>query len=174
LNRNLLSFKDICLNGYYIETNNEKDMKYFYISTIELKKKCILEKLSTLSYGLYYTYISTIEMHVMVNQKFTNQNECLVWHDQLDDLYYAYISTIKMHVMVNQKFTNQNEFLVWYDHLGHLGSIMMRKKGWKTHANTHLRVKKLLQTNEFSCTICSQKLIIRPSPEKLKMSQSHF
>jgi len=26
-----------------------------------------LEKLSTFSYGLYYTYISTIEMHVMVN-----------------------------------------------------------------------------------------------------------
>ena len=25
-------------NGYYIETNNEKDMKYLYISTIELKK----------------------------------------------------------------------------------------------------------------------------------------
>jgi len=67
LNRNVLSFKDICLNEYYIETNNEKDMKYLYISTIELKKKCILEKLSTFSYGLYYTYISTIEMYVMVN-----------------------------------------------------------------------------------------------------------
>jgi len=53
-------------------------MKYLYISTIELEKKCILEKLSTFSYDLYYTYISTIEMHVMVNQKFTNQNECLV------------------------------------------------------------------------------------------------
>jgi len=31
------------------------------------KQKCILEKLSTFSYGLYYTYISTIEMYVMVN-----------------------------------------------------------------------------------------------------------
>ena len=61
---------------------------------IELKK-CVLDKLSTFSYGLYYTYISTIEMQVMVNQKFTNQNDCLLWHDQLDDLYYAYISTIK-------------------------------------------------------------------------------
>ena len=52
LPRSWISFKDICLNGYYIETNNEKDMKYLYISTIELKKKCILEKLSTFSYGL--------------------------------------------------------------------------------------------------------------------------
>jgi len=60
-----------------------------------------------------------------------NENECLVWHDQLDDLYYAYISTIRMHVMVNQKFTNQNEFLVWYDHSSYPGSIMMRKKGLK-------------------------------------------
>jgi len=64
----------------------------------------------------------------MVNQKFMNQNECLVWHDQLDDFYYAYISTIKMHVMVNQTCKNQNEFLVWYDQLGHHGSIMMQKK----------------------------------------------
>jgi len=45
LNKNLLSFKDICLNGYHIETNNEKDMKYLYIYTIELKTKCVLEKL---------------------------------------------------------------------------------------------------------------------------------
>jgi len=99
LNRYLLSFKDIRLNRNHIETNNEKDMKYLYISMIELKKKCVLKKLSTFSYDLYYTYISTIEMHVMVNQKFTNQNECLVWHDQLDDLYYTYISTINLHVI---------------------------------------------------------------------------
>ena len=68
-------------------------------------------------------------MHVMVNQKFTNQIECLVWHDQLDYLYYIYISTIKMHVTINQKFTNQNEFLVRHDQLSHSGSIMMQKKG---------------------------------------------
>jgi len=28
-------------------------------------------------------HISTIKMHLMVNQKFTNQNEFLFWHDQL-------------------------------------------------------------------------------------------
>ena len=97
---------------------------------------------------------------------------CLTW--SIGCLYYVYISTIKKHVMVNQKFANQNEFLVWYDQLGHPRCIMMRKKSSKTHVDTHLRVKKLLQTNEFSWTICSQKLIMRPSPEKLKMSQSHF
>ena len=147
-----------------------------------VEKKCVLEKLPALSYGLYYTYISTIEMHVMVNHKFTNQNECLVWHNQLDDMYCTYISTIKMHVMVNQKFTNQNEFLVWYDQNKSkwilcwviLDLLWCEKKGWKIHVDTHLRVKKLLQTNKFSCTIRSQKLIIRQPLEKLEMSQSHF
>ena len=36
-----------------IETNNEEDMKYLYITIIELNKKCVLEKLSTFSYGLH-------------------------------------------------------------------------------------------------------------------------
>jgi len=54
-NRNLLSFKDIRLNGYHIETNNEEDMKYFYITRIELNKKmCIGEVINLL---LWFTHI---------------------------------------------------------------------------------------------------------------------
>jgi len=82
-NINLLSFKDIYLNGCHIEINNEGDMKYLYITRLGLNKKCVLEKLSAFSYGLYYIYISSIETHVIVSQKFTNKNEFLVWHDQL-------------------------------------------------------------------------------------------
>ena len=48
-----------------------------------LSRKCILEKLSSFSCGLYYTNISTIETHTIVNQKFTNQNEFIVWHNRL-------------------------------------------------------------------------------------------
>jgi len=44
-NRNLLSFKDIRLNEYHIETNNEGDIEYLYITQIESNKKCVLEKL---------------------------------------------------------------------------------------------------------------------------------
>jgi len=36
LNRNLLSFKDICLDEYHIETNNKKDIKDLCITMIEL------------------------------------------------------------------------------------------------------------------------------------------
>jgi len=42
-NKNLLSSKDICLDRYHIETNNEGDMKYLYINGLGLKKKCIGE-----------------------------------------------------------------------------------------------------------------------------------
>ena len=32
--RNLLSFKDICKNGYHIETMNENNVEYLYITSI--------------------------------------------------------------------------------------------------------------------------------------------
>jgi len=51
-NRNLLSFKDIYVNEYHIETNNDGDMEYLYMSKLGLNKKCALEKLLTFSYGL--------------------------------------------------------------------------------------------------------------------------
>jgi len=45
-------------------------MKYLYITRLELNKnKMFIGEI----YGLFYTYINTIEIHVMVNQKFTNQ-----------------------------------------------------------------------------------------------------
>ena len=43
--KNLLSFKDIYCNGYYIETINKDDTEYLYITSINSGKKCILEKL---------------------------------------------------------------------------------------------------------------------------------
>ena len=81
--RNLLSFKDIRRNGYHVETTNEENIEYLYITRKISNKKCILEKLSMLSFGLYYTYISAIEAHIIVNQKFTNKNMFIVWHDRL-------------------------------------------------------------------------------------------
>jgi len=65
--RNLLSFKDIRLNEYHIETNNERDIEYLYITRIESNKNFVLEKLSPFSYGLYYTYSNVIEMHVIIS-----------------------------------------------------------------------------------------------------------
>ncbi|TYJ39995.1 hypothetical protein E1A91_A04G108400v1, partial [Gossypium mustelinum] len=65
--RNLLSFKDIRINGYHIETINEKNIEYLYITNVECGKKYILERLHAFSSGLYYTHISAIKAHVTIN-----------------------------------------------------------------------------------------------------------
>ena len=81
--RNLLSFKDIRRNGYHVETTNEGDVEYLYLTKSTSNKKCILEKLPSFSSGLYYTYINTIEINTIVNQKFTDYNKFVVWHERL-------------------------------------------------------------------------------------------
>ena len=58
--RNLLSFKDIRLNGYHIETSNMGNIEYLYITAVTSGNKHVLEKLPAFSFGLYYTYIRTI------------------------------------------------------------------------------------------------------------------
>ena len=60
---NLLSFKDIRMNGYHIETINENNKEYLcVISKIE-SQKLILEKFGTISTGLYFTKIGIVESH---------------------------------------------------------------------------------------------------------------
>ena len=65
--KNLLGFKDIRRNGYHVETINEMNVEYLGITKIVSDQKYVLEKLSTLSSGLYYAEISTIEAHSIVN-----------------------------------------------------------------------------------------------------------
>ncbi|GAV65662.1 hypothetical protein CFOL_v3_09176, partial [Cephalotus follicularis] len=65
--RNLLSFKDIHLNGYHIKTTNENGKKYLYITGNASGRKQILEKLPGLSSGLYIMKIRAIESHNVVN-----------------------------------------------------------------------------------------------------------
>ncbi|KAA3471179.1 retroelement pol polyprotein-like [Gossypium australe] len=79
--KNLLSFKDIRHNGYYIETISEGNDEYIQITSIIQGNKIILEKLSALSSGLCYTRISTIEAHAIINQNFID--EFIIWYDWL-------------------------------------------------------------------------------------------
>ncbi|KAG4176187.1 hypothetical protein ERO13_A11G227102v2, partial [Gossypium hirsutum] len=59
--RNLLGFKYIHLHGYHIETMEEKNIEYLYITNVECGKKYVLERLPAFSSSLYYTHISAIE-----------------------------------------------------------------------------------------------------------------
>ena len=65
--RNLLSFKDMCVNGYHIEIINEDKKKYLYIISRISSQKYILEKLLAFSSRIYYTVIKSIETNVMMN-----------------------------------------------------------------------------------------------------------
>ena len=53
--RNLLSFKDIRLNGYHIETTYDNNKEYLCITHIVSSQKLVVEKLHAFSSGLYYT-----------------------------------------------------------------------------------------------------------------------
>ena len=81
--RNLLSFIDIRRNGYHVETIDEMNREYLCITKNISGQKCIVEKLPTLSSGLYYSKISTVEAHSIVNQKFTDSNTFVLWHGRL-------------------------------------------------------------------------------------------
>jgi hypothetical protein len=58
--KNLLSFKDIQRNGYHIEIMTENNIEYLQIIMIKYGQEIILEKMKTLSSGLYCTNISSI------------------------------------------------------------------------------------------------------------------
>ena len=62
--RNLLNF-----NGYHIETNNEGNEEFLYITSIVSGQKLILEKLPIFSSELYYTTMRTVEANVAIHQK---------------------------------------------------------------------------------------------------------
>ena len=66
-----MNFKDIHKNGYDIEIINEGNVEYLCITAIVSCKKNELEKLSS---SLYYTNISNIETHAIVNKKLTYHN----------------------------------------------------------------------------------------------------
>ena len=78
--RNLLSFNDIYLHGYDTQSATEENMKYMYLTTYISGKKYILEKLSKLSSGLYYTYINMIESLMVVKK---DTQTLTLWYDRL-------------------------------------------------------------------------------------------
>ena len=112
--RNLLSFKDIRRNGYHIETMNEDNIKYLYITSFISGHKIIMEKLPVFSFGLYQTTIKPIESYVVVNQKFNDLKVFVIWHDRLGHLgssmMHRIIEHSYGHPLKNQKILSPNEY----------------------------------------------------------------
>jgi hypothetical protein len=59
-------------NGYHIETIEKNSFEYLCLTQINSSNKPLLEKLPFLSSGLYCIKIHAIEVHYLINQKFTN------------------------------------------------------------------------------------------------------
>ena len=81
--RNLLSFKNICHNGYHIETTYDNNKEYLCITHIVSSQKLVVEKLSAFSSGLYYTTITTIELNMVMSQKISHPDIFMLLHDRL-------------------------------------------------------------------------------------------
>ena len=110
--RNLLNFKDIHRNGYHIETMNEDNVEYLYITSIISGQKLIMEKLLAFSFRLYHTTIKSNE--VVVNQKFNNPKVFVFWHDKLghpgSSMMCQIIEHSHGHPLKNQKIISPNEY----------------------------------------------------------------
>ena len=111
--RNLLSFRDIRKNGYHIETMSEYNKEYLCITSLESGNKHILEKLPSLSSGLYYTRINSIESNYVVDQKLLDPKSFILWHDRLGHpgatMMRRIIETSNGHPLKNQKIFSSNE-----------------------------------------------------------------
>ena len=81
--RTLLSFKDICSNGFHIETEIEQGTEYLLITKFVGYRKQIVERLSPSPSDLYYTYIKPIEGYVPVKTISRNEESFQIWHARL-------------------------------------------------------------------------------------------
>ena len=60
--RTLLSYKDIRRNGFHIKTHNDNKDEYLFITKDDIYNKKLLEKIPSLSIGLYFTYIKPVQL----------------------------------------------------------------------------------------------------------------
>ena len=80
--RTLLSFKDIRLNGFHVETEIEQGTEYLLVTKFDGYRKQIVERLPSSPSGLYYTYIKPTEGYVAMKTIFRNAESFRIWHDR--------------------------------------------------------------------------------------------
>jgi len=64
--RTLLSFKDIRVNGFHVETEIEHGTEYLLITKFDGYQKRVVERPPSLPSGLYYMYIKPTEEYVVM------------------------------------------------------------------------------------------------------------
>ena len=111
--RNLLSFKDIRLNGFHVETTNENEKEYLLITSNTVDNKRVLEKFHSVSSGLYVTRIRVIETHSVNVPKVTDPKLLSLWHERLGhpgiSMMRRIIDNSIGHPLKNQKVIPRDE-----------------------------------------------------------------
>ena len=112
--RNLLSFKDIRLNGYHLETREENKVEYLYVTRIKDGQKSTCEVFKGLPSGLYTTYIQQIEANMTEHQKCHSSPEFQLWHNRLGHPGTAMMRSIingsRGHTLKNQRILLKGEY----------------------------------------------------------------
>ena len=84
--------KNISIKMCTILRKEIKEILNIYIlQMLSWVKKCILEKLATFPFGLYYMNVSIIETNIIVNLKFTNHNNFVVWNNKFINQMISYV-----------------------------------------------------------------------------------
>ena len=82
--RTLLSFKDICVNGFHIETYDDDNGKeYLLITKRDENGKHVVERLPSFATGLYYTKIVAPPIYTTLKTIFRRSELFSLWHDRL-------------------------------------------------------------------------------------------
>jgi hypothetical protein len=134
---------------------------------------------------LSYRDISKNRLHVITHEK--NNEEFLHvikkngdshdilkrMHSLPSGLYYTYIKLVP-HVAYKVIFQNIDAFTIWHERIGHPGVGMMCKI-IDNSSDHNLNSVKFPKSSDFICTTCvTEKLILRPSPIKIKVEPLKF
>jgi hypothetical protein len=108
--RTLLSYKDIHRNGFHVETNSDNKNEYLFITKPDGYNKRLLEKIPSLSSGLYYTYIKPVQ-HVAYKVIFQNLDLFKIWHDRLGHPGIGMMKKLIGHKLNTSKFPKLSDFV---------------------------------------------------------------
>lgn len=150
--RNLLSVKDIRMNGYHIQTISENNQECLCIISSIGSQKLTLEKLSMLPSGLYHTKIMTAESYSAIGQKPQTSQK----------------------LKLSPKLSDPEAVKLWHDRLGHPGTSMMRNIIDNTSGHSLINHHLVIPPG-YLCVPCSLgKLVIKPSQLKIAIESPSF
>jgi hypothetical protein len=112
--RTLLSYRDIHKNGLHVVTHEENNEEFLHIIKKNRDDHDILERIPSLPFGLYYTYIKLVP-HVLYKVIFQNVDAFTTWHECLEHhgvgMMRKIIDNSTCHNLNSAKFPKSSYFM---------------------------------------------------------------